>query len=174
MASTAASWVRRSASDSPSTRHSTASRAQRVRVASPVGPGKGDPGADRRLGSGLVALRGEQRQAARLRPGAQRGQRLVRDARAAVEPRTGGANALLPACASAGRAACGGRSASKRSRYSGPPLSARCRTDLAAERLHADHGADDVAVDIEVAGPRRGDDLVHRLVDAVCTPWVGP
>ena len=37
---------------------------------------------------------------------------------------------------------------------------------FAAERLHADHGADDVAVDVDIADMRVRRDEIDRLVDA--------
>src|SRR5690606_16497914 len=45
-------------------------------------------------------------------------------------------------------------------------LGAGARPALAAERLHTDHSADHVAIDVDVADGRAGDDLLPEALDA--------
>ena len=53
-------------------------------------------------------------------------------------------------------------------------LGAGARQAFAAERLHADHRADHVAVDVDIADRGAVGDAQARLSMRVCTPSVRP
>ena len=147
-------------------------RPHRVQIGFAGGPGQAHPGADRRLGGGLVALRRQQAQATLPRPVTQRGQRQCRTRVGVGLHQAAQRHTRCHAVAGDGQAGRLHRALGQQPHQVQRPtgLGPRARQAFAAKGLDADHRAHDVAIDIDVAGPRRVHHLGHRLVD----PGVDP
>ena len=147
-------------------------RLHRVEIGLAGGAGQTHPGADRRLGGGLVALRRQQAQALLPRPVAQRGQGLCRAWVGVGLAQAAQRHAWGHAAAGDGQASRLHRALGQQPHQVQRPtgLWPCARQAFAAKGLHANHRTHDVAIDIDVAGPRRVHHLGHRLVD----PGVDP